>query len=249
MSALSFPGTETYLEKWSPQSALGQLQAKLDASEAESEVSQIRPLCYCPFLTWGLCPSVCRTLENSPGAQPPGLPPWSRSSHCPLPVLQAQMEQFLAQDLPLDAFLESFCQSRTRSHICRVQLEKLQELLQKGRADRDPAGPVGCPGVQVSPAPVRLAPLSSRATPKDLHLCYHLVPACLISSEAVAPFAMPAIPLKCHLPALGKQPSVPCPDTPMDLPLRLVRHVPLLSPRPFCVQQLPHHQKQEPPHR
>ncbi|EOB04006.1 Vacuolar protein sorting-associated protein 37D [Anas platyrhynchos] len=152
---------ETYLEKWSPQSALGQLQAKLDASEAESE---------------------------------------------------AQMEQFLAQDLPLDAFLESFCQSRTRSHICRVQLEKLQELLQKGRADRDPAGPVGCP-------------------------------------EAVAPFAMPAIPLKCHLPALGKQPSVPCPDTPMDLPLRLVRHVPLLSPRPFCVQQLPHHQKQEPPHR
>ncbi|XP_068512025.1 vacuolar protein sorting-associated protein 37D [Anas acuta] len=189
---------ETYLEKSSPQSALGQLQAKLDASEAESE---------------------------------------------------AQMEQFLAQDLPLDAFLESFCQSRTRSHICRVQLEKLQELLQKGRADRDPAGPVGCPGVQVSPAPVRLAPLSSRATPKDLHLCYHLVPACLISSEAVAPFGMPAIPLKCHLPALGKQPSVPCPDTSMDLPLRLVRHVPLLSPRPFCVQQLPHHQKQEPPHR
>ncbi|XP_010149478.1 PREDICTED: vacuolar protein sorting-associated protein 37D, partial [Eurypyga helias] len=28
---------EVYLEKWSPQSALGQLQAKLDASEAESE--------------------------------------------------------------------------------------------------------------------------------------------------------------------------------------------------------------------
>ncbi|KFM05570.1 Vacuolar protein sorting-associated protein 37C, partial [Pygoscelis adeliae] len=68
------------LENWSPQSALGQLQAKLDASEAESE---------------------------------------------------AQIEQFLAQDLPLGSFLESFCQSRTRSHICRTQLEKLQELLQK----------------------------------------------------------------------------------------------------------------------
>uniref|UniRef100_A0A8B9I3R6 VPS37D subunit of ESCRT-I n=1 Tax=Anser brachyrhynchus TaxID=132585 RepID=A0A8B9I3R6_9AVES len=138
--------------RWSPQSALGQLQAKLDASEAESE---------------------------------------------------AQMEQFLAQDLPLDAFLESFCQSRTRSHICRVQLEKLQELLQKGRAD----------------------------------------------SPTVVPFAMPAVPLKRHLPALEKQPAAPCPDTPMGLPLRLVRHVPLLSPRPFCVQQLPRHQKQEPPHR
>ncbi|XP_035415002.1 vacuolar protein sorting-associated protein 37D [Cygnus atratus] len=189
---------ETYLEKWSPQSALGQLQAKLDASEAESE---------------------------------------------------AQMEQFLAQDLPLDAFLESFCQSRTRSHICRVQLEKLQELLQKGRADRDPAGPMGRPGAQVSPAPVRLAPLWSGATPKDLHLCYHFVPACLIPSETVVPFAMPAVPLKRHLPALGKQPAAPCPDTPMGLPLRLVRHIPLLSPRPFCVQQLPRHQKQEPPHR
>ncbi|KFO15251.1 hypothetical protein N312_10103, partial [Balearica regulorum gibbericeps] len=33
--------------------------------------------------------------------------------------------------LPLDAFVESFCQSRTRSHVCRTQLEKLQELLQK----------------------------------------------------------------------------------------------------------------------
>uniref|UniRef100_A0A8B9BMS6 VPS37D subunit of ESCRT-I n=1 Tax=Anser brachyrhynchus TaxID=132585 RepID=A0A8B9BMS6_9AVES len=130
---------------------------------------------------------------------------------------KAQMEQFLAQDLPLDAFLESFCQSRTRSHICRVQLEKLQELLQKGRADRHPAGPVGRPGAQVSPT--------------------------------VVPFAMPAVPLKRHLPALEKQPAAPCPDTPMGLPLRLVRHVPLLSPRPFCVQQLPRHQKQEPPHR
>ncbi|KFQ63398.1 Vacuolar protein sorting-associated protein 37B, partial [Pelecanus crispus] len=68
------------LENWSLQSALGQLQAKLYASEAESE---------------------------------------------------AQTEEFLAQDLPLNSFLDSFCQSRTRSHICQMQLEKLQELLQK----------------------------------------------------------------------------------------------------------------------
>ncbi|NWW96971.1 VP37D protein, partial [Rhynochetos jubatus] len=98
---------EVYLEKWSPQSALGQLQAKLDASEAESE---------------------------------------------------AQIEQFLAQDLPLNSFLESFCQSRTHSHVCRTQLEKLQELLQKNQVVRDPAGPVGHPGALASPAPARLAP-------------------------------------------------------------------------------------------
>ncbi|NXN96865.1 VP37D protein, partial [Rhinopomastus cyanomelas] len=80
---------EMYLEKWSPQSALGHLQAKLDASEAESE---------------------------------------------------AQIKQFLTHELPLDSFLESFCQSRTHSHICRTQLEKLQELLQKDQVGRDPAG-------------------------------------------------------------------------------------------------------------
>lgn len=38
-SPIPFWHTEVYLEKWNPQSALGQLQAKLDASEAESEVS------------------------------------------------------------------------------------------------------------------------------------------------------------------------------------------------------------------
>ncbi|XP_062448695.1 vacuolar protein sorting-associated protein 37D [Rhea pennata] len=80
----------TYLEKWSPQSALVQLQANLNAFEAESE---------------------------------------------------AQVEKFLSQDLPLDSFLESFCQSRTRSHICRTQLEKLQELLQKDKLGRVPACP------------------------------------------------------------------------------------------------------------
>lgn len=44
LAAPSLPDTEAYLENWSPQSALGKLQAKLDASEAESEVSQARPL-------------------------------------------------------------------------------------------------------------------------------------------------------------------------------------------------------------
>ncbi|NWY62285.1 VP37D protein, partial [Chionis minor] len=93
---------EVYLEKWSPQSALSHLRAKLDASEAESE---------------------------------------------------AQVEQFLAQDLPLNSFLESFCQSRTQSHICRTQLEKLQELLQKGQVGRVPVSPMGRPGALASPAP------------------------------------------------------------------------------------------------
>ncbi|KAM9218305.1 vacuolar protein sorting-associated protein 37D [Leptosomus discolor] len=190
----------TYLEKWSPQSALGQLQAKLDASEAESE---------------------------------------------------AQIEQFLGQDLPLDSFLESFCQSRTRSHICRTQLEKLQELLRKDQVGRDPAGPAGHPRALASPPPARLAPLRSGVAPKAFDLSYGFVPAFVVPSEAVAPFAMPAVPPRRHLPALGHQPASPCSEVPSPgSPLHLVGHIPLLSPQPLRRRQpRPRHQKQEPPHR
>ncbi|KAM6315656.1 vacuolar protein sorting-associated protein 37D [Podargus strigoides] len=190
---------EAYLEKWSPQSALAQLQAKLDASEAESE---------------------------------------------------AQIAQFLVHDLPLDSFLESFCQSRTRSHVCRTQLEKLQELLQKDEVGRDPVGPVGCPGALASPAPAHLAPLRSGVAPKAFDLSYGFVPAFLIPSEAIVPFAMPAAPPRHHLPALEHQPGSPCSEIPSPgSPLCLIGHIPLLSPQPFRRQQRPHHQKQEPPHR
>ncbi|XP_075296379.1 vacuolar protein sorting-associated protein 37D [Opisthocomus hoazin] len=187
---------EAYLEKWSPQSALGQLQTKLDASEAESE---------------------------------------------------AQIERFLAQDLPLDSFLESFCQSRTRSHICRTQLEKLQELLQRNRAGRDPVDPTGCPGALASPAPARLAPLRSGVAPKAFDLSYGFVPAFLIPSEAVVPFAIPAAPPRHRLPALGHQPASPRSQIPgPGSPLRLVGHIPLLSPQPSRRHQ---RLQRDPPHR
>ncbi|XP_042647657.1 vacuolar protein sorting-associated protein 37D isoform X3 [Tyto alba] len=107
---------EMYLEKWSQQSALGQLQAKLNAFEAESE---------------------------------------------------AQIQQFLAQDLPLDSFLESFCQSRTRSHICRTQLEKLQELLQKDQESCSTPGSLassaGRPRQPHGPAGLATTPLQPRS--------------------------------------------------------------------------------------
>ncbi|XP_055651844.1 vacuolar protein sorting-associated protein 37D isoform X1 [Falco peregrinus] len=197
--APSLPNTEAYLKKWSPQSALGQLQAKLDASEAESET---------------------------------------------------QVERFLAQDLPLDSFLESFHQSRTRSHICQTQLEKLQELLRKDQAGRDAVGLVGRPGALTSLAPARLAPLRSGVAPKAFDLSYGFVPTFLIPLEAVVPFAMPAVPPRSHLPALEHQPASPCSEISSPVsPLHLVRHVPLLSPQPFCRQQQLQDQKQEPPHR
>ncbi|NXJ87172.1 VP37C protein, partial [Trogon melanurus] len=158
------------------------------------------------------------------------------------------IKQFLTQELPLDSFLESFCQSRTRSHICRTQLEKLQELLQKDQVGRDPVGPAGRPGALTSPARAHLAPLRSGVAPKAFDLSYGFVPAFLVPSEAVVPFAVPAAPPRHHLPALEQQPTSPCSKIPSPgSPLRLVGHVPPLSPQPFRRRQ--RNQKQEPPHR
>uniref|UniRef100_A0A452GR12 VPS37 C-terminal domain-containing protein n=1 Tax=Gopherus agassizii TaxID=38772 RepID=A0A452GR12_9SAUR len=138
---------------WSPQSALSQLQAALDAAEAESE---------------------------------------------------AQVEMFLGRELPLDAFLEFFQESRMLSHLRRTQVEKLEQLLRK---EKQP----------------RWLPTSS---PKKLQLRYGYTPALLS-------------PLPCS--------SIPC----LGSPLRLIGHIPLLTPRPFRVQHahLSYPQKQEPPHR
>uniref|UniRef100_A0A8C9ERS3 VPS37D subunit of ESCRT-I n=1 Tax=Pavo cristatus TaxID=9049 RepID=A0A8C9ERS3_PAVCR len=121
---------------------------------------------------------------------------------------KTQMQRFLAHEVPLDAFLESFCRSRARSHVSRTQLEKLQELLQR---DRDPAGEP--PGL--NPAPGR-----SAASPKALQLRCGFVPAVLVPAAAVVPFAVPS---KHRLPALGQPPAAPHPAP----------HAAPLSPRPF----------------
>ncbi|XP_016158365.1 PREDICTED: vacuolar protein sorting-associated protein 37D [Ficedula albicollis] len=126
---------------------------------------------------------------------------------------EEQIKQFLTQELPLESFLESFCQSRTRSHICRTQLEKLQELLQKEQ---------------------------SAVAPKAFDLSHGFVPAFLLPSEAAVPFPVPAAPPKHHLPALAQQPASPSSEIPsLGSPLRLVGHIPLLSPQPGHRQSAP----------
>lgn len=118
------------------------------------------------------------------------------------------MQRFLAHEVPLDAFLESFCRSRARSHVSRTQLEKLQELLQRGR---DPEG-----------EPQGLNPASGRgaASPKAPQLRCGFVPAVLVPAAAVVPFAVPP---KRRLPALGQPHPAPQPAP----------HAAPLSPRPF----------------
>ncbi|XP_051819914.1 vacuolar protein sorting-associated protein 37C isoform X1 [Antechinus flavipes] len=61
---------------------------------------------------------------------------------------EAMAEKFLEGEVPLDTFLESFASMRMLSHLRRVRVEKLQELVRKPRASKEPARPV------VPPRPV-----------------------------------------------------------------------------------------------
>ncbi|CAM5165482.1 unnamed protein product [Eretmochelys imbricata] len=196
---------ETCLRKWSPQSILSQLQAAVDAVEAESE---------------------------------------------------AQVERFLGRELPLDAFLEFFQQSRMLSHLRRTQVEKLEQLLRKEKQSR--WLPTCCEGQRatpLSPAQAQVALVQNAASPKMFRLHCGYTPALLVPSDAIIPFPVPLAPPSRNLPPLasrsGQSPTshsrIPC----LGSPLRLIGHIPLLSPRPFRVQRAhpSYPQKQEPPHR
>ncbi|XP_027714588.1 vacuolar protein sorting-associated protein 37C isoform X2 [Vombatus ursinus] len=54
---------------------------------------------------------------------------------------EAMAEKFLEGEVPLDTFLESFASMRMLSHLRRVRVEKLQELVRKSRASKEPARP------------------------------------------------------------------------------------------------------------
>ncbi|XP_067393769.1 vacuolar protein sorting-associated protein 37D [Emydura macquarii macquarii] len=169
---------------------------------------------------------------------------------------EAQVERFLGRELPLDAFLEFFQQSRMMSHLRRTQVEKLEELLQK---EKQPRGfPACCKGQRaapLSPARAQVALVQDTASPKLFQLRYGYTPALLVPSDAILPFPVPVTPPSRNLPPLGSHASqppasrsnAPC----LGSPLRLIGHIPLLSPRPFRVQHahLCHQQKPEPPHR
>uniref|UniRef100_A0A8C2SXC1 VPS37D subunit of ESCRT-I n=1 Tax=Coturnix japonica TaxID=93934 RepID=A0A8C2SXC1_COTJA len=187
------PRTETYLEECGPQRALDRLRAALDASEAEAEVSGGEPEA---GESSAPCPAVCGAPRDSAGLGDTGGPrPCSALPDAPsLPVPQEQMQRFLAHEVPLDVFLESFCRSRARFHVSRTQLEKLQELLQRGRDSAE--------------EPQGLNPASGHgaASPKALQLRCGFVPAVLVPAAAVVPFAVPP---KHRLPALGQPPPAP----------------------------------------
>uniref|UniRef100_A0A8D0HV06 VPS37C subunit of ESCRT-I n=1 Tax=Sphenodon punctatus TaxID=8508 RepID=A0A8D0HV06_SPHPU len=53
---------------------------------------------------------------------------------------EAMAEKFLEGEVPLEMFLEQFSSMRKLSHVHRVRVEKLQEVLRKSEASQEPAG-------------------------------------------------------------------------------------------------------------
>ncbi|XP_019401941.1 PREDICTED: vacuolar protein sorting-associated protein 37D [Crocodylus porosus] len=169
---------------------------------------------------------------------------------------EVQIEKFLSQEMPLDVFLESFQQSRMLSHLRRTQVEKLQELLKKQQPPSlCSTRSKGQEPPSANPAPTHVALVQNKATPKMFQLRYSFTPAILVSSDAVSPFPMAVAPPSRNLPPLGpsagQMPVSRAHPPRLCSPLRLIGHIPLLSPRPFRVEpsRLSCQQKQEPPHR
>nr|XP_044997895.1 vacuolar protein sorting-associated protein 37C isoform X2 [Jaculus jaculus] len=71
---------------------------------------------------------------------------------------EAMAEKFLEGEVPLETFLEAFSSMRTLSHLRRVRVEKLQDVVRRPRAAQDLAGDAPPP----RPPPPRPAP---QATP------------------------------------------------------------------------------------
>ncbi|XP_004683448.2 PREDICTED: vacuolar protein sorting-associated protein 37C [Condylura cristata] len=68
---------------------------------------------------------------------------------------EAMAEKFLEGEVPLETFLETFSSMRMLSHLRRVRVEKLQEVMRRPRVSQDtPAGPTAHGPLPPAPFPV-----------------------------------------------------------------------------------------------
>lgn len=82
-------------------------------------------------------------------------------------VFQTMAEKFLEGELPLETFLENFSTMRTLSHLRRVRVEKLQEVVRKPRASLEPASdaPPVRPVLPPRPMPQATPPVAEEQPP------------------------------------------------------------------------------------
>ncbi|XP_006214950.1 vacuolar protein sorting-associated protein 37C [Vicugna pacos] len=71
---------------------------------------------------------------------------------------EAMAEKFLEGEVPLETFLENFSSMRMLSHLRRVRVEKLQDVMRKPRASLEPAGDAPPPRPPPPPRPTPQVP-------------------------------------------------------------------------------------------
>ncbi|XP_058518959.1 vacuolar protein sorting-associated protein 37C isoform X1 [Ochotona princeps] len=99
---------------------------------------------------------------------------------------EAMAEKFLEGEVPLETFLENFASMRMLSHLRRVRVEKLQDVVRKPRASQEPSGSVPPPR---PPPPPRPAPQATPPVAEEQPL--PLVPSGL---PVVPPYPLPYSP-------------------------------------------------------
>lgn len=97
---------------------------------------------------------------------------------------EAMAEKFLEGEVPLETFLENFSSMRTLSHLRRVRVEKLQDVVRKPRASQEPGGdaPPPRPPPPPRPAPPATPPVAEEQPPP------------LSVASAVPPYPLPYSP-------------------------------------------------------
>ncbi|XP_010631452.1 vacuolar protein sorting-associated protein 37C [Fukomys damarensis] len=100
---------------------------------------------------------------------------------------EAMAEKFLEGTVPLEQFLEDFCAKRTLSHLRRVRVEKLQDVVRRPRAPQEPAGDIPPPRPPAQPgwlqqvSQVLQGPL---CCPRVASVAGTVGPQCPVQSEA-----------------------------------------------------------------
>lgn len=97
---------------------------------------------------------------------------------------ETMAEKFLEGEVPLETFLENFSAMRMLSHLRRVRVEKLQEVVRKPSASQEPAGdaPPLCPVLPPRPVPQATPPVAEEQ------------PAPPLQPSAVPPYPLPYSP-------------------------------------------------------
>ncbi|KAM5246927.1 vacuolar protein sorting-associated protein 37C [Ctenodactylus gundi] len=99
---------------------------------------------------------------------------------------EAMAEKFLEGEVPLETFLEDFFSMRVLSHLRRVRVEKLQEVVRRPRAPQDLAG--DAPPPRPPPPAPRPAPPHSPPVPQEP------LPPPLLQPPTVPPYPLPYSP-------------------------------------------------------